>query len=476
MTGHPRKQRSFAEIMADQKINRNILEIILTKIPKEDSTGNVTKHRNLTYDEIATFIFDTLKISHTDCLRFNYTTGRYDTREVMFKAGVDLSPYLGNYEFMEHEITTRRQRSNVTKVTFKNVPLNIPDEEIIHLCETYGKLVDSIVHYERLNNDKNRGMMGGTRFVEIELFQGASLNNFYWMEGPLHGDIGCRITVLHGGQIQQCSNCLKVATQGCPGKGNGKACAALKTPRTTMNTYMEYIKVKHGYRSLKAKYFEQYPAIGGAGNCGISDMVERTTDEEIVPINPIEEKDNQIAELKKALDESRKEVSEVTAIKDCLVKTKNELVIARKSSTLRNRKIEFAKKITEQRMSNSLSNLSSDLEEELVNLYSTLVDEDNFEVEDDRILPQDDFLKNVEEKLAIRGDIPAELERLEQVRNKILERVKQKKAGRHGRRDSISSVGSTGSKRGNGEQVGGDQSRLKFDQSSSLPLPVKTQQ
>ena len=243
-----------------------------------------------------------------------------------------------------------------------------------------------------------------------------------------------------------------------------------------MNTYMEYIKVKHGYRSLKAKYFEQYPAIGGAGNCGISDMVERTTDEEIVPINPIEEKDNQIAELKKALDESRKEVSEVTAIKDCLVKTKNELVIARKSSTLRSRKIEFAKKITEQRMSNSLSNLSSDLEEELVNLYSTLVDEDNFEVEDDRILPQDDFLKNVEEKLAIRGDIPAELERLEQVRNKILERVKQKKSGRHGRRDSISSVGSTGSKRGNGEQVGGDQSRLKFDQSSSLPLPVKTQQ
>ena len=133
--------------------------------------------------------------------------------------------------------------------------------------------------------------------------------------------------------------------------------------------------------------------------------------------------------------------------------------------------------LIDQRMSNSMSNLSLDLEEELVNLYSTLVDEDNFEMEDDQILPEQDFLKNVKEKLAIRGDIPAELERLDEVKNKILERVKQKKAGRqHGRRDSISSVGSTGSNRGNSELAGGDSSRVKVEQSSSLPLPVKTQQ
>ena len=117
------------------------------------------------------------------------------------------------------------------------------------------------------------------------------MNNFYWMEGPLPGDTSSRITVLHGGQIQQCSNCLKVATQGCPGQGNEKACAALKVPRTTMTTFMEFIKVKHGYRSMKAKYFEQFLTIGGAGNCGINDMVERNSEEDdIVPINPIEEK------------------------------------------------------------------------------------------------------------------------------------------------------------------------------------------
>ena len=180
-------------------------------------------------------------------------------------------------------------------------------------------MVDYMVHYERLYNDKNRGMMGGTRYVEVELFPGASMNNFYWMEGPLPGDSGCRITVLHAGQIQQCSNCLKVATQGCPGKGNGKAFAALKTQKTTMIIYMEFLKVKHGYQSMKANYFEQFPSIGGAGNFGIGDMVENQDSNgeedgiDILPINPIEEKDRQIVDLKKALDESRMQVSEVSA-------------------------------------------------------------------------------------------------------------------------------------------------------------------
>ena len=67
----------------------------------------------------------------------------------------------------------------MTKVTFKNVPLNIPDEEILHLCETYGKAVDNIVHYEKLTNMKNRGMSGGNRFVDVEMFTGASMFNFY---------------------------------------------------------------------------------------------------------------------------------------------------------------------------------------------------------------------------------------------------------------------------------------------------------
>ena len=35
-----------------------------------------------------------------------------------------------------------------TKVTFIDVPLNVPDEELRHLCSIHGLLTDGIVHRE----------------------------------------------------------------------------------------------------------------------------------------------------------------------------------------------------------------------------------------------------------------------------------------------------------------------------------------
>ena len=110
--------------------------------------------------------------------------------------------------------------------------------------------------------------------------------------------------------------------------------------------------------------------------------LEQQEDKDYVNEDDFHDKDSEIADLKKALENSRNEASEVNAVKESLLKTKNELVLARKSNALRFNKIEFAKKITEQRMSNSLSSLTQDQEEELVTLYSTLVDEENFELKD----------------------------------------------------------------------------------------------
>ena len=134
---------------------------------------------------------------------------------------MDISLYIKNgLIFKGHEVNTKKQINNLTKVTFRNVPFNIPDEEIIELCKCYGSPVDNRVNYEKLFNSRNKGMMGGTRWVEIELKPGVCFNNFYWMEGPLPGDIGSRITVLHSGQEQQCSNCLKTGRGGCKALGN----------------------------------------------------------------------------------------------------------------------------------------------------------------------------------------------------------------------------------------------------------------
>ena len=65
------------------------------------------------------------------------------------------------------------------------------------------------LHPENIVNDKWGVLQGSTRFVDMEMSPGARFMNYYWMEGPLSGDRGCRITVLHSGQERQCSNCLR---------------------------------------------------------------------------------------------------------------------------------------------------------------------------------------------------------------------------------------------------------------------------
>ena len=75
----------------------------------------------------------------------------------------------------------------------------------------------------------------------MKMNPGMQFENFYWVEGPLSDDQGCRITVLHAGQVQQCSHCLRRAPS-CPGGGNGKACESLKTERGKLADYMRYLK------------------------------------------------------------------------------------------------------------------------------------------------------------------------------------------------------------------------------------------
>ena len=108
---------------------------------------------------------------------------------------------------MNHQITITEQSNNLTRVTFRNVPFNIPDEEIIHLCKVYGEPVNNHVFYEKPTG-KSRGVPGATRFVKMKIKPGMQFENYYWLESPLSGDQGCRVTVLHAGQVQQCSHCL----------------------------------------------------------------------------------------------------------------------------------------------------------------------------------------------------------------------------------------------------------------------------
>ena len=73
------------------------------------------------------------------------------------------------------------------------MPLNVPDEEILNLCHCYGNPVDNIIHYEKINLKKGTLVTGSTRFIDMELREGVSFHNYFWMEGPLTGDKGKQV-------------------------------------------------------------------------------------------------------------------------------------------------------------------------------------------------------------------------------------------------------------------------------------------
>ena len=140
----------------------------------ETINGEQIKSKTLTEADISELFFDIIKLKVDDCEGIALRTYRYDTKEIKLKRGTDPTPYLtpSPISFKGHEITIKKQMNNLTRVTFKNVPFNIPDEEIIHLCKIYGEPLNNKVNYERPNLN-TRSVPGSTRFVEMKLNHGA---------------------------------------------------------------------------------------------------------------------------------------------------------------------------------------------------------------------------------------------------------------------------------------------------------------
>jgi len=219
----------------------------------------------------------------------------------------------------------------------------------------------------------------------------------------LQGDIGSRITVLHNGQEQQCSHCLKTGRGGCKAIGNGKACKQLGNPRAKMSDYMTMLKRQVGYESLKSLYVQQFLSLQEEKVSSIEDKDDADEDEdELLPSNPIERKDAKIAELEKTADQ-------VASLQESVLKMRAENNIAIKAASVFKNKIKFARKVTEERLKECLPVPGFENEHSgvLITLMSTLVDEDSFELDPatNTLNPKTDFLKNIKDSIGqVSGD------------------------------------------------------------------------
>ena len=438
--------RSFEQIIADEKKHRNILEIRLVKNDVTNSDGTIGKAKSLNFDDIGEFLFDILCIDPESCISFNFSTGRYDQREIKFKSDVDISPYVRVTPviFKDHSITVKKQRQNITRVTFKNVPLNVPGEEILTLCACYGKPVETTVQYERLNNIKGRGLTGSTRHVDMQLNPGVSFENYYWMEGPLPGDVGRRVVVLHNGQTTQCSHCLRRAGAGCPAMGIGKACELAGTPRTKMNSYMQGLRSSIGYVSMKIKYIEKqakmFPSLIGLPGersseqevAGAWSMDESEQPSHSIILNPIEERD-------KLIFEQSQEIEKLKSLESKCLSVTNELQRYKGENSVMKKKINFTRKATEERTFENISNKDFYRDDPLlVAVLSATLNEDDFffenvetdETENHHVSRKEQFLLESLESKIDKSD-SLQLERLSHVRNQIIEKIKTTKMRRN---------------------------------------------
>ena len=95
-SGQPlkKKNRTFAEIISDDLRDRNIIEIIFTKIAQINSDRESVAPKQLSIEDQGEFIFDVLKIEDKSIKGVNLFTNKKDTKEINLEAHIDPTPSL----------------------------------------------------------------------------------------------------------------------------------------------------------------------------------------------------------------------------------------------------------------------------------------------------------------------------------------------------------------------------------------------
>ena len=229
------------------------------------------------------------------------------------------------------------------------------------------------------------------------------------------------------------------------------------TPRAKMLSYMQSLKSQVGYVSLKTKYVEQqarsFPSLPGF-DTDISSSMDEVDSEDLVPVNPIEEKDKQIAALEKTVGEMKTKESEIIHLKETVFKSTAELNFVKKEHNTTLQKLSFTQKATEDRLLSNIANPDGfHADPVLIGVYSATLDEAEFDFDDIQSEDQtsetrsrkEKFLKSMEDKVDLNN--MQHKERFMEIKNQILEKVKATKVSRL-RSTSRTRTASQSSKRG----------------------------
>ena len=86
----------------------------------------------------------------SDVKELDLSTGTNETKQILLNPHVDHDRFLvGSFPdtFKGFQVSVVKLTQSKTSVTFRNVPVEVPDEEILHLCSFYGE-VDNKVEWQ----------------------------------------------------------------------------------------------------------------------------------------------------------------------------------------------------------------------------------------------------------------------------------------------------------------------------------------
>ena len=212
-----------------------------------------------------------------------------------------------------------------------------------------------------------------------------------------------------------------------------------------MSTYMQAIKTTTGYESLKTKHLRQlkrnYPNLQGepqlnttqAGDMDRDLLEDDDEDTEvsmgILPINPIIEKDKEIADLAKAVENLKEQLAVIPGLEKGLEDAKTENKRLTSISKQVGRRLSVSKRANEQKMVGLIktgANWSED-SAHLACCHAATLNDDEFELQEetDEVKPKNknwNFMKKVED--FIETDDKMQQERLAEMERLILEQMK----------------------------------------------------
>ena len=256
------EEQVYLNLLKDSRANPKVLKIKLDKLQQEGENGSNTTLDQKSWGDL---IFQQIGVEPIDIEGVDLESEGPLVGVIKLTDQANTDSHKGKHGLAKgfnFKVTAAEEEE--TEITFKGIPLTVPDIELVHLIKSYGgKFSDEKVKHSPVTISTSNGevkvesKISSTRTVRALLPAGRTLRSYYWLQGTLPGDPLKRVVVEIKGRraSRQCANCL-MSTQDrptpCPFNGKSSVCKKHNIAgRTSVHKYLKFLKEVDKYESLR---------------------------------------------------------------------------------------------------------------------------------------------------------------------------------------------------------------------------------